>query len=52
MRTFDVVVAVRIHDAPSLTPEQVQILFDQDLGGIEGYPDARIRMRTVDVKAT
>lgn len=52
LQTFDVVVAVRIHDAPPVTPEQVERLFDQDLADVEDYPAARVRTRAIKATAT
>lgn len=53
VQTFDVLVSVRIHNAPALTLAQVELLFDHDSGDeIDGFPDSRIRMRAVSAKAT
>lgn len=53
MQTFDVVVAVRIQNAPPVTPEQVERLFDQDLlADVEDYPAARVRTRAIKATAT
>lgn len=52
LQTFDVVVAVRIYAAPTMTPEQVERMFDADIKGVAGFPDAALKMRGVGAKAT
>lgn len=51
LQKFDVLIAVRVYNAPAVTTEQMERVFDLDMKS-SNWPEATIRTRTLTVEIT